>query len=172
MNNLIEEILLAEGWPKFTNRSDDRGGPTKGGITLKTLSSWRGVDCTIEDVIDLKKEEAVEIYKQRYIIAPGFDKLKDNRLKRELVHATVMSGPFDPIKWLQRSVGAKEDGVLGPKTLASIDEYDVNAILLRFAVYRIIFYSRIVREDHEQAVNIVGWNKRALKSVLEISSLI
>ena len=34
---VITDILRREGWPKYTNRAADKGGPTKGGITLETL---------------------------------------------------------------------------------------------------------------------------------------
>ena len=37
-NEIVDEILRREGWPKYTNLAADRGGPTKGGITL---GAWR-----------------------------------------------------------------------------------------------------------------------------------
>ena len=42
IKDCLEKILEREGWPKYTDHPDDRGGPTKGGITLGTLRSWRG----------------------------------------------------------------------------------------------------------------------------------
>nr|WP_222532573.1 glycosyl hydrolase 108 family protein [Azospirillum sp. 412522] len=38
---IIDTILRREGWPRYTDRPSDRGGPTKGGITLATLTNWR-----------------------------------------------------------------------------------------------------------------------------------
>lgn len=32
---IIDNILCREGWPRYAGRSSDRGGPTKGGSTLR-----------------------------------------------------------------------------------------------------------------------------------------
>lgn len=63
---VIETIIDREGG--FVNHPLDHGGPTKFGITLATLSKWRDRVCTEEDVRDLERPEAREIYLSYYII--------------------------------------------------------------------------------------------------------
>ena len=50
IDDLITEIMKAEGWDKYTNDPADRGGPTKWGITLKAWSEYHGLDLTAEDI--------------------------------------------------------------------------------------------------------------------------
>ena len=69
---IIDTILRREGWPRYTNRPSDRGGPTKGGITLATLASWRKRPVTATDVAALDEAEVRAIYRARYIEEPGF----------------------------------------------------------------------------------------------------
>jgi|GEM_PF-4548155 len=45
---LIDRLIDREGG--FVDHPADRGGPTKYGITLRTLSKWRGYPCSREDV--------------------------------------------------------------------------------------------------------------------------
>lgn len=46
----------------FVNHPNDRGGPTKYGVTLTTLSGWMGRPATIDDIRDLKHETAEQLY--------------------------------------------------------------------------------------------------------------
>jgi Glycosyl hydrolase 108 len=57
-------VLAEEGG--YTNDPDDRGGPTNFGITIDDLREWRGTDVTAEDVKNMTKAEAQEIYRSKY----------------------------------------------------------------------------------------------------------
>jgi len=72
VESLIDDIIRREGG--FVNHPADRGGPTKYGITAKTLGNWRqlGWLATSDEVATLTESEAREIYRHRYILAPGF----------------------------------------------------------------------------------------------------
>lgn len=57
-------VLGREGG--FVDDSHDPGGATNFGITLKTLSEWRGTECTADDVRNMRRDEAAAIYEKHY----------------------------------------------------------------------------------------------------------
>ena len=50
----------------YVNHPKDPGGPTNWGVTLATLSAYRGRKATIQDVRNLKKHEAQKILSDMY----------------------------------------------------------------------------------------------------------
>lgn len=118
--DLIKPLLLRhEGG--YVDHPRDPGGATNYGITIATLSSWRGQPVSKTDVRNLTKEEAIAIYKARY-----WDTICGDDLPSGLDYAvydySVNSGPGRAAKELQRVVGAKVDGAVGPMTLAAVRE--------------------------------------------------
>ena len=67
--DIIDGIIKREGG--YVNNPADRGGPTKFGITLKTLKAWRGSPVTAWGVEGLGEDEAREIYESEYLVKPG-----------------------------------------------------------------------------------------------------
>jgi len=58
---IIEAILVREG-SIYTDAPDDKGGPTKFGITLPTLQLWRH-GATLADLVALSIDDARQVYK-------------------------------------------------------------------------------------------------------------
>ncbi len=101
----------------------DQGGETMRGITWrdnKDLLKRKGY--TKDNLKDLKKEDAIDIYKQRYYVEPKLDKLPEP-LQYFAFDFGVNSGPQRAIKELQAVVGASPDGRIGPETLKRVNEY-------------------------------------------------
>lgn len=158
--NLITEIIRREGGDKYTNRPNDRGGPTKFGVTLATLSEWRGVKCTAQDVQNLTEREAREIYFHRYISQPKFDKIEHHVIREFVIDIGVNSGTGTAARTLQRAAGVKDDGVLGPITLSAVNKFDPKELLLRLVAERIVFLGRLITRAPNQAENAHGWMNR------------
>jgi lysozyme family protein len=78
---IVAELLKSEGWPRYTNSSADKGGPTRGGITLTTLREWRRATVTVADLKALTQDEAEAIYRERYIVRPRFNEIRDELLR-------------------------------------------------------------------------------------------
>lgn len=158
-SSILDHVFKVEGWPRYTNDPTDRGGPTKGGITLATLSAYRGRPCTADDVRSLPESEAADIYTTRYI-AP-FARVADGLLRFQLVDCGVLHGVGTAVRWLQGLVNVAQDGGLGPITAAAVDTYNPHVLGLRLAAYRIRFIGRLIERDRSQAKYAGGWTARA-----------
>ncbi|NOV17891.1 secretion activator protein [Ensifer adhaerens] len=117
----LELVFGHEGG--YSNVKTDKGGPTKYGITHKTLAAHRGVPAvSAVQVQGMSREEAVEIYRRSYWNQGGGDLLPPG-LDYALFNSSVMSGPSRAVKVLQKIVGVREDGQIGEQTLAAVRKY-------------------------------------------------
>jgi lysozyme family protein len=168
IEEIITDVLRAEGWDKYTNHPADKGGPTKWGITQAAWSEALKRPATPEDVKAITEREARVFYRTRYVIDPNFHRLAQP-LAALVVDCGVNHGVTRASKWLQKVVGAKADGIVGPKTLAAVAEIPWEITYLRICAHRVRFYGEIVRRDRTQAVFIAGWNNRAAKFIDRIA---
>ena len=74
-DQILDDVIRREG--SYVHDPQDRGGPTKYGITQRTLRAWRGQAVTAEDVRQVTRDEARAIYRRRYVDDPGFARLPD-----------------------------------------------------------------------------------------------
>lgn len=172
--SIIDSILRREGWPRYTDRSSDRGGPTKGGITLETLASWRKRPVTATDVAALDETEVRAIYRANYIEKPGFAGIADDKLRALVIDSGVNHGTTRAGTWLQDAVNdlagrpvLKVDGAVGPKTLAAINGSDAAGLWRSVFAQRMTFYGNLISGDarkrgrtDDQALNAAGWLNR------------
>lgn len=168
-DDIITEVLAREGGAKFTNNPADRGGPTKFGITLAALASWRGLplaNVTAADVETMGEDEARLIYRARYIKGPGFDAIESPELRSVVVDCGVNHGPKNAIRMLQRALGAVEDdGWLGDLTLHVANESNGRVTALRVCAERARFFGRLISADHSQAIFAAGWMNRVADQI-------
>lgn len=161
MIDIITEIMVREGWDKYTNHPADRGGPTKWGITAKAWSAYIDRLATEDDIKDITEEEARDFYEEVYVLGPSFHKIINPHLRELVIDCGVNHGVRRGAKWVQRSVFVKQDGVIGPKTLAAINSRDPLEVYLEVIAYRVKLYGRLISKNHSQAVFAAGWNNRA-----------
>jgi lysozyme family protein len=157
---ILDEVLRREGG--YVDHPADRGGPTKFGITAKTLGEWRrlGRAATANEVSELTPDEARAIYRQRYVVDPGFEAVTDETLLALLVDAGVHSGPKRAVEWLQTALGVTADGILGPRTRAALAQADPVALYRRVLATRLRFLGRLITKDQRQAAFAAGWMAR------------
>lgn len=107
----------------YSNHPNDPGGPTKYGVTLKTLRAHRrNPNLAAEDVKALTLTEAEDIYRKSYWTQSGSDLLPAG-LDYSAFDFGVNSGPATAVKRLQKVLGVSQDGIVGAQTLAAIDAY-------------------------------------------------
>ena len=77
----------------------------------------------------------------------------------------VNAGPRTSSKLAQISVGAKADGVIGPKTLEKLNAEDTRAFLAVFALAKIGRYVSICEKRDINRKYFYGWVRRTLEGV-------
>lgn len=173
MTNMIVDPIGAtiEREGGFTDRSDDRGGPTKFGITAATLGESRklGRPATSGEVRDLTEDEAREIFEQRYLEAPGFLRLGMPVVEAVVFDLGVLTGPPTAAKMLQRAAGVKDDGIMGPVTIGAAHQFNQRS-LARLVLWQAVRYLGYITThsrrdaDHDNmpdnAEMISGWDNR------------
>lgn len=160
--DLIDGVIAREAG--YVDHPADRGSATKYGITAKTLGMWRqlGRPATRAEVQALDLPEARAIYRQLFIVAPGFTAITTPALRALVVDDGILSGPATAIETLQRCLGIHDDGVFGPRTRAAVEAADPVTLHVRVVKARVIRYAQIVEADPTQAVFVEGWVRRAL----------
>ena len=129
-------LLKHEGG--FSDHAADPGGKTRFGITeaVAREAGYRG------DMRELPLDLAKRIYKDRYWDAVRAEELPE-AIRYAVFDAAVNSGPRQAILWLQRAVGVKDDGIIGPKTLAAVHAADPERLLRRFLSQRLRFMTNL-----------------------------
>lgn len=158
IQSILDDVLAREGG--YVDVPQDRGGCTNMGITRQTLHDWRGVPVTCEDVKNLTRTEALEIYRELYVTRPGFELIRDVRLRALLIDFGVHSGPRTAIRALQRVIGAEADGRIGRETLAKIQTVSAPEIYRIVLQSRVLYLADLLRRDPTQRVFAAGWFRR------------
>lgn len=158
MSKIIDEIIEREGC-EYTNDPSDSGGPTKFGITQKTLSAWRGYQVTPEEVEALEESEARDIYTHKYVTEPNFDKIAWEGLRDLIIDGGVHSGQKTSAKWLQEAARVTVDGVIGSKTLRSVNS-DPVGVFWRVIYLRRKHFVDLAKKRPKDLKYLWGWNNR------------
>lgn len=148
-------LILEWETERFTNYKNDLGGPTKYGITLVALSTYRGRKCTADDVKNLTKEEALKIYYQNFWIANGCHRLPP-ALALLLFDGCVNQSASAIRKYMQIAIGVKADGVIGPATALAAGKTDVVQVVKEFMALRAVRYSG----SKTIKIHGLGWFRR------------
>lgn len=153
----VERVLIREGG--YVNDPSDRGGETNWGITHATLDHYNAIHgLPRSSVRDLTRDGAKTIYLELFWIPSGGDVLP-YPLDALMFDAAVNHGPAQAVIFLQRAVGANEDGALGPRTLAAIASADMSRVLSALLNAREGFY-RWLATQPDQAKFLRGWLNR------------
>lgn len=163
IENYLDRMIAREGG--YVNHPADRGGPTKYGITLKTLAVWRNKVVTPRDVRELTENEAKHIYRENYYRKPGIDRLP-RLIQEHVFDIAVNSGPHKAVMLLQEALNILGsslvvDGLIGRKTIGAAQlHYSpyVNNVLVHL---RLGYYQSICDKRPSQNAFRKGWIARA-----------
>lgn len=165
---ILEKTLREEGG--WSNDGDDLGGATMLGITHDTLAAYRGHPVTDDDVHNLTRDEAIQIYRSLFYEGPKINLLPDV-LQGPVFDWGVNAGPGRAIKGLQQLVDDADvvpdiaiDGGIGAFTLkavrATLDALGDQTMVNAYQDERQKFYDGIVARKPSQAKFIQGWTNR------------
>ncbi|MEH6727451.1 MAG: glycosyl hydrolase 108 family protein [Hyphomicrobiales bacterium] len=127
----------------FVNHPQDPGGATNFGITIDTLSRWRGMKASVADVRNMSVEEARQIFYANYWMPLRADEMPLS-VALMTYNAGVNSGPSRGAKLLQRALNdhgqnLEVDGRIGARTVAAIYKVDERRLVDSFAGAHEIF---------------------------------
>lgn len=146
----------------YSNVKTDSGGPTKYGITHKTLAAHRGVpSVTAKQVEAMTLDEATDIYATGYWAQSGGDVLPVG-LDYAAFDFGVNSGPHRAVVVLQKLLGVRADGSIGPQTMAAVKKYRGGVVQLihDYCEARMAFLRSITNKKTGFPVNGRGWTIR------------
>lgn len=177
---MIDTAIGKEGG--YVNNPKDKGGPTRWGITEQVARAFGYAGYMAE----LPRETAVTIYRRRYLIAPGFDKILaiSAPIAEELFDTGINMGPTYAGRFLQRALNllnreARDypdiatDGALGAMSLAALNGYGkrrgltgegLEVLLWTIRAFRTGRYADIseAREANEEF--FYGWVARQVRA--------
>ncbi len=160
---LLPFILSFEGG--FSNHPADKGGATNKGVTIAT---WRQVGYDKDgdgdiDVDDLRLLTDADV-RDRVLVPHYWNRWKADLITSQSVANIVVdwvwaSGKHG-ITEVQKLLGVKADGIVGPKTLQALNLCDSRRLFDEIKVARVRFIRNIVARNPRQKVFESGWLRR------------
>lgn len=115
----------------YSNDVGDSGGPTKYGITIIDARKYWKVNATADDVKNMTKDVAADIYAKHYAAPIYYNDLPAG-VDYAVLDYGINSGIHRAVVVLQKIVGTPQDGAMGPLTIAATLKMDrtkvINAI--------------------------------------------
>lgn len=152
----------------FTQHHKDPGNWTGGEVGKGKLKGTKfGIAANTYPDLDIKNltvEQAKAIYFEDWYNALGMQRFSD-AMQFQLFDAAFNHGMRNASKIYQRAVGAKDDGIIGRKTLKAAASMTENDRLLRFLGYRLKFYTSLSTFDDFGR----GWSNRVADNLLHAS---
>ena len=149
----FDMLLTHEGG--FVNHPEDPAGATNLGVTKGTMQQYLGRHVSMGEMKALTPEDVKPIYKKLYADKVRFDDLPSG-LDWAVLDWAVNSGTGRAAKALQKLVGAKQDGAIGPKTLQAVMNYDPAELIDKLHDTRQKFYENL---SHFKTFG-KGWTRR------------
>lgn len=158
--NALQSVLLFEGG--YVNDPNDHGGATNKGITQTVYDEFRkSIKQKVRSVKLITDDEVHKIYYTNYwksakcdVLPAGVDQIHFD--------TAVNCGVKQANKFLQRTVGVTDDGIIGPKTLTKIHAADPKIVVKSYVNNRAGFYVDLVARDVSQLKFLKGWINRVI----------
>lgn len=158
----IQRITLAEGG--YSNDPADPGNWTSGFTGIGELKGTKyGIAANTYGHLDIKGltiDQAADIYIRDYL-APLQAELMPPGLVYQLLDFAVNSGAGRAVKGLQRELNIKDDGVVGPATIAAVAGRSPSDLIQLLLANRIDFLTDLKNWPHAGR----GWMKRQARNL-------
>ena len=176
----FEKTMFLEGGYKLHNVHGDRGGMTYAGISRIAWPNWTGWMLIDGGETTGTRIEAMvyQFYKSNYWDAVNGDNIAFQNVSFMIYDFAVNAGIKRSVRMAQKIVGAKEDGILGPKTLEKINSYVVDELteklfVMEFSNRKVFHYKNICMKDNRRRKDeiysnlkfLCGWINRVEKGM-------
>jgi lysozyme family protein len=150
-------VLKSEGG--YVNDPADNGGETNLGVTIGAWGAYLGRAIKPGEMKALTPDAVKPFYKAMYWDKVGGDKLPPS-VAYAVFDFAVNAGVSRAAKFLQRAVGAVDDGVVGSGTLGMVAKADPAKLLQNFISQKIAFYTELAQRNPSQQKFLKGWLAR------------
>lgn len=158
-NAELFEIAQKKGW---SDKKSDKGGKTMCGITLTTYTTYctqKGLKKpTAQDLRNITFETWMDILRTMYWNRWKADYILRQSIANLLVDWVWGSGKYGII-YPQRVLGVADDGIVGPKTLAAVNNADPSTIFAALWKRRKAHFVSLAQQPGQE-VNLKGWLNR------------
>lgn len=132
----LKLVLKHEGG--WSDHPSDPGGATMKGVTLANFRRFVKPNATKADLRKITDAQAAVCYRRHY-----WDAVLGAELPSGLDYAVfdfaVNSGPYRAATYLQRIVGAKQDGKIGPATIKAVRAWKADYLAAQLCDARLAF---------------------------------
>lgn len=157
----LREVLRHEGG--YVDHPKDPGGRTNLGVTQATYEDWVGYKVNETIMRKLTVAHVQTLYKVKYWDSIHCDDLPYG-VDLCVFDFGVNAGPNRAARYLQRMVGAKEDGVLGPHSLSLMNQF----VRERGKTEAVMIYQDMRREYYKLLKTYPTFGKGWMKRVRDI----
>jgi len=147
----FEKLIGHEG--VLSDNKADKGGLTKFGISQRAYPSV--------DIRALTLDDAKRIYYIDYWMKCKCELLPTS-LRFHIFDAAVNSGVNRSILWLQEAVKVKQDGIIGPLTIAAAQTLDGDKLAMKYNGTRLMFMTEL----DGWRVFSRGWARRIAENLM------
>lgn len=136
----FERLIKHEGG--YVNHPSDPGGRTNLGVTIEVWENWIDRSVTEAEMKALTPEKVKPLYKDLY-----WERVKGDKLPSGVDYcvfdAAVNSGASRAAKWLQTTVAAVPDGMIGEQTLKLVMLTNPQMLINKYSANRLAFLQRL-----------------------------
>ena len=161
-NKVFDRVIGHEGG--FQADPKDRGNWTSGVVGQGELKGTKfGLAAMTYPHLDIKNltvDQAKAIYFEDWWVALKMDSYPP-ALAYQMFDAAVNHGSGRAIQFLQRAVGTKDDGILGPKTMKATAAININDVLMLFIAERLQYFTEVKTWD----IYGKGWTRRIVQNL-------
>ena len=156
-----KHTMMAEGG--YVNDPNDPGGETKFGISRRSFPG--------EDIKNLTIESARAIAYTHYWEAANCDALVALGFPLTAIStfdAAYHCGTVTARKLIQKYVGVKDDGKLGPLTYAAIRKHSDLALCIGIIFEREDYFDAVIAKNDKLSKYDKGWEHRIIKLIVTL----
>jgi lysozyme family protein len=150
-------VIASEGG--YVCNKNDNGGETCLGVTKAAWAAYLGRPIADGEMKALTPDIVKPFYKSQY-----WDKVKGDDLPSGVDYQAfdfaVNAGVGQSAKFVQRAVGAIDDGAIGPATIDLVNKANPRTVILGITNQKEAFYRGIVEKNPSQSVFLNGWLNR------------
>ncbi|RVA72496.1 hypothetical protein EN925_38035, partial [Mesorhizobium sp. M7A.F.Ca.US.006.04.2.1] len=132
-------VLKSEGL--WVDNPADPGGATMKGVTLTNFRRYVKADATKADLRKITDAQVATVYRRFYWDATAGAQLPSG-VDYAVFGFAVNSGPGRAAKYLQAVVGIKQDGRIGPATIAAVKAKPAGVVIDALCDNRLGFLKR------------------------------